>query len=56
MNTRKDLCFYVNFLCRYMTKYGEAQWKLAIGVLRYLVGTQTMGLMYDMSEVPIPDR
>jgi histone deacetylase 1/2 len=56
VNTRKDLCFYVNFLCRYMTKYGEAQWKLAIGVLRYLVGTQTMGLMYDMSEVPIPDR
>jgi hypothetical protein len=54
VNTRKDLCFYVNFLCRYMTKYGEAQWKLAVGVLRYLVGTQTMGLMYDLSDVPKP--
>ena len=54
VNTRKDLCFYVNFLCRYMTRYGEEQWKLAIGVLRYLMGTQTMGLMYDLSAVPKP--
>jgi hypothetical protein len=56
VNTRKDICFYVNFLCRYMTKYGEAQWKLAIGVLRYLVGTQMMGLMYDLSAVPKPEK
>ena len=56
VNTRKDLCFYVNFLCRYMTKYGEEQWKLAIGVLRYLVGTQTMGLVYDLSSVPKPKK
>ena len=56
VNTRKDLCFYINFLCRYMTKYGEAQWKLAVGVLRYLNGTQTLGLMYDLSAVPKPEK
>ena len=56
VNTRKDLCFYVNFLCRYMTRYGEEQWKLAVGVLRYLVGTKTMGLMYDLSAVAKPKK
>ena len=53
----KDLCFYANFLCRYTTTYGKAKWKkLAIGVLRYLVCTQTVGLMYYLSDVPVPKK
>jgi hypothetical protein len=55
-HTRKDLNFYISVLCRYMSRFGKNQWDLAVNVLRYIAGTSSMGLMYDLSEVPVPAK
>ena len=54
LHTRKDLCFYLSVLCRYMSRYSKVQWELGINVLRYLAGTRDLGLLYDLSQVPLP--
>ena len=54
LHTRKDLCFYISVLCRYMSRYCKVQWELGINVLRYLAGTREMGLTFDLSDVPLP--
>jgi hypothetical protein len=52
-HTRKDVCYYIHFLCQYMGRYGSVQWNLAVGLLRYLSGTREIGLVYDLSEYPL---
>ena len=51
-HTRKDICFYVSYLCRFMRKFGAEQWNLAMRVMRYLAGTSDMQLVFDVSKYP----
>jgi len=51
--TRPDICYAVHFLSRFLTEYGEDQWKAAMWILKYLKGTKSMGILYkpDTEEV-----
>lgn len=47
--SRPDISFAVSVLCRYMTRYDESLYKLALQLLRYLKGTKEFGIVYDES-------
>ena len=47
--TRPDLAQAVGVLARYMSAPTEAHWGVALGVVRYLRGTQDLGLVYSRS-------
>lgn len=49
VKTRHDLHFYVSVLCRYMSRYDQRVYEYAKKVLKYLVGTQKYGLVFDES-------
>jgi hypothetical protein len=51
--TRPDLAMTVSVLARHLTKPCTRHWQLLKHVLRYLKGTQTMGIMYGTSEEPL---
>ena len=44
--TRPDIAYAVGVLSRFMTNPGMAHWKVAKGVLRYLKGSSTKGIVY----------
>eukprot|EP00253_Pinus_taeda_P008579 PITA_08579 len=44
--TRRDISFAVGILSRFMQKPCEGHWSAAKGVLRYLKGTQDLGIKY----------
>lgn len=46
VNTRPDLAFVVGVLSRFMAKPREPHWVAAKIVLRYLAGTEELGLLY----------
>ena len=48
--TRPDIMFAVGALARFMSAPTAAHWNLATGVLRYLVGTATQGLVYTRGQ------
>eukprot|EP00253_Pinus_taeda_P031824 PITA_31824 len=45
-NTRLDISFVVGILSRFMQKHCEGHWSAAKRVLRYLKGTQDIGIKY----------
>ena len=45
--TRPDIAYAVGALSRYMAKPTAVHWKEAIGVVRYLAGTPSKGILYD---------
>lgn len=47
--TRHDIQFYVSVLCRYMSRYDSDIYEYAKKVLRYLLGTQEYGMVFDES-------
>lgn len=49
--TRPDLAYVVGQLCRHLQNPGDAHWRLAKRVLRYLNGTRTLGLCYDQNSM-----
>jgi hypothetical protein len=44
--TRPDIMYAVSFLSRFSSNPGRNHWTAAQGVLKYLIGTSNMGLMY----------
>jgi hypothetical protein len=44
--TRPDVMFAVSFLSRFSSNPGRKHWTVAQGILKYLIGTSEMGLMY----------
>jgi hypothetical protein len=48
--TRPDITFTVNKLCKYMSNPGPAHWQALKHLLRYLKGTQNVGLAYRFNE------
>jgi hypothetical protein len=48
--TRSDISFAVEILFRFMQKPCEGHWCVAKRVLRYLKGTQDLGLKYSKVE------
>ena len=48
--TRPDICYAVNALCQFMKNPGQAHWKAAKRVLRYLKGTATYGPKFSFNE------
>lgn len=45
-STRPDIAFVASYLSQFNACYGEAHWKAAKRVLRYLKGTKDIGLVY----------
>lgn len=45
--TRPDIMFAVSFLAKYMSSYSEVHWRAVKSLLRYLKGTQDMGLRFN---------
>ena len=45
--TRPDISFHVGVLCRYMSKYNQAVYDLALDVLKYLNGVKHFGIVYS---------
>ncbi|KAI0992498.1 hypothetical protein K3495_g15687 [Podosphaera aphanis] len=48
-NTRPDISYAVGQLARFMSKPGKQHLKIAKQLLRYLKGTQNLGIKYDFS-------
>jgi hypothetical protein len=48
--TRPDLSYTVNKLCKYMANPGQPHWRILKHMLRYLVGTKELGLIYDFAD------
>lgn len=46
LGTRPDLCFAVNYFCRYQNNFNDELWFQLKNVLRYLRGTVNFGLVY----------
>ena len=49
-HTRPEICFGVSALCRHMIEPRVDDWRAAKHILKYLAGTATLGLRYDMSD------
>lgn len=49
MATRPDITYAVSFLSQFNHSYTKVHWGLAKRVLRYLIGTQDVGIMYSKS-------
>jgi hypothetical protein len=47
--TRPDIAFAVNQVARYMESPGPEHWEAVLRILRYLKGTQHLGLVFDGS-------
>lgn len=54
--TRPDINFAVSTLCRYFNYYDKTHLKAAIQVLRYLIGTSKIGLVYHYTNTAIIAR
>jgi hypothetical protein len=52
--TRPDIAFTVRELAKFMSNYGEAHWKAAKHLLRYLQGTRSYGIYYGNLDEPYP--
>lgn len=48
--TRPDIAFSVNFLSRYQNCFNQNHYKYAMRVLRYLIGTKHLSLIYEKIE------
>jgi hypothetical protein len=48
--TRPDISFAVGVLSRYASNPGKAHWNAAINVIRYLKGTQDIGLQFNQGQ------
>jgi hypothetical protein len=48
--SRFDLANIVRVLSKYLMNYTESHWKMGMRVLKYLVGTKSYGLVYDLTE------
>lgn len=48
--SRPDLATAIRRLSKFLEKYSAVHWRAAKRVLRYLVGSQDMGLAYDLVE------
>lgn len=46
MATRPDITYSVNYLSQFCNGYGRTHWKAAKRILRYLQGTQNIGIIY----------
>lgn len=46
-NTRPDICYAVGRLARFMAKPGVHHTKFAMGLLKYIKGTKTVGMVYS---------
>lgn len=51
VSTRPDIMYAVSRLARFNACYSEEHWIAAKNVLRYLVGTKSMGLIFQGSEI-----
>ena len=47
--TRPDIAFVVNKLCKFMSKPGDAHFRILKHLLRYLKGSKQKGLLFDFS-------
>lgn len=47
--TRPDITFIVNKLCKFMSNPGDKHWQLLKHLIRYLKGTQSMGITFDFA-------
>jgi len=52
VGTRPDITHAVSYLSQFNSCYTEAHWKAAKRVLRYLKGTNNVGLVYSCSSNP----
>ena len=48
--TRPDITFTVNKLCKYMSNPGAVHWQALKHLIRYLKGTQHLGLCYNFAQ------
>jgi hypothetical protein len=48
--SRPELATAVRILCKFLNTYGVAHWRAAKRVLRYLIGSQDMGLLFDFDK------
>jgi hypothetical protein len=48
--TRPDIAYAVRTLAKYASCYTKEHWTLAMRVLKYLIGTQDHGLVYNIAE------
>jgi hypothetical protein len=51
--TRPDIAQSVGVLARFMSGPTEEQWKLALGVVRYLSGTASYGIIFGAGETKL---
>jgi hypothetical protein len=52
--TRPDITYVVNKLCKYMANPGDRHIDMFERLLRYLIGTRNLGLVYSFSESAAP--
>ena len=45
-NTGPDICFAVGVVSRFSNKPKETHWKVALRILKYIVGTLNYGIFY----------
>eukprot|EP00253_Pinus_taeda_P022296 PITA_22296 len=48
--TRPDIMFVVSLISRFMERPKEAHWQAAKRILRYVKGTKSFGILYNVSE------
>jgi len=48
--SRPDIAFAKNFVSRFVSSFDEKHWKAVKGILRYLSGMKSMGIMYCKSK------
>lgn len=53
VSTRPDIAYTVNFLSQFNTNYSTEHWLAAKRILRYLRGTESHGLKYQKSGIPL---
>ena len=52
MNTRPDISFATSTVAQYLVNLGLPHWNSAKGILCYLKGTISLGLLYQQSSIP----
>jgi hypothetical protein len=51
--TRPDISYAVGALARYMSAPSSSHWQAALGVLRYLAGTASMGITFSGGDITV---